>query len=544
MKNFVVSQPGEYHVARGVPNQDAAATAELKLRTQSGDSNAVIGIVADGVGSCERAEVGSATAVDTCMRYLPERLKAAQLPEEAEARRAYFETALRGAFAAALDRVRATAAHASDDSGEYATTLTVAILTEEDRKLYYAHVGDSGVVALFEDGRAGLVTSRMKGAASNEVYPLEAEEMWSFGEADGVIACALCTDGLLDFAVLDEALGSQVYVPFFAPALCSGEDADSTRQAWEEILASEEVRKHIQDDRTLCVLQNESATASLRELIFDEAGYIAAVEAERARRAQAFAQLRKECPQQPPRKKQWLKKLREKKPRPFRRPDACGGQSCVFAIDGNSDELAKVFFSVSEALSEKLRAMLGMGVEPRLADGALAIAWPSKLLTAPGGETLGYVMPAASPNAKPLTGMLRAPVSRDAARRAAHGLCAAVAHAHENGLVIGDLSPNSALVGEGFAVTLIGLEHCGFQKSQGKTWAAGPCPASLAAPELLDGEPCTQASDCYALGKLVGRLMGGRDAPPNVRALSVKALHATPDERPTAKQWLEALACT
>ena len=178
-----------------------------------------------------------------------------------------------------------------------------------------------------------------------------------------------------------------------------------------------------------------------------------------------------------------------------------------------------------------------------LADGALAIAWPSKLLTAPGGETLGYVMPAASPDAKPLTGMLRAPVSRDAARRAAHGLCAAVAHAHENGLVIGDLSPNSALVGEGFAVTLIGLEHCGFQ-SQGKTWAAGPCPAKLAAPELLDGEPCTQASDCYALGKLVGRLMGDRDAPPNVRALSVKALHATPDERPTAKQWLEALACT
>jgi len=121
---------------------------------------------------------------------------------------------------------------------------------------------------------------------------------------------------------------------------------------------------------------------------------------------------------------------------------------------------------------------------------------------------------------KPLASLIpRAGLAVDAARHYATQICAAVAHAHERGIVHRDLKSSNIVVGADGRATLLdfGLAICdadGEPSEVETTWprdipsGAGTVP--YMAPELLRGQPADRRSDVWALGVLMYEMLAGR----------------------------------
>src|SRR5262249_54282761 len=123
-------------------------------------------------------------------------------------------------------------------------------------------------------------------------------------------------------------------------------------------------------------------------------------------------------------------------------------------------------------------------------------------------------------------------------------LCGALHHAHERGVVHGDVSPSNILIGFDGAVKLadFGVAHrSGGAGRRGKR--------TYAAPEQLAGLPFDRRADLYAVGVvahelLFGRRFTGRVAPPRspLQEVVERALRWAPGERsPTAEAMQLAL---
>jgi serine/threonine-protein kinase len=120
-------------------------------------------------------------------------------------------------------------------------------------------------------------------------------------------------------------------------------------------------------------------------------------------------------------------------------------------------------------------------------------------------------------------------------------LCDAVAYAHQNLVVHGDITPSNVLVAEGGAPKLIDF---GIARAVGGSGAGGrtslpPGAISLtpgfASPERLAGGAVTTLSDIYSLGMILQRL--APDADRELNAVIGKAAAARPEDRyPTADQ--------
>lgn len=114
--------------------------------------------------------------------------------------------------------------------------------------------------------------------------------------------------------------------------------------------------------------------------------------------------------------------------------------------------------------------------------------------------------------------MAEGPFTSRGVLRIAEGLLEALANAHRQGVVHGELIPRNVLVeerGEKVLVTLLGSGLPGLVRTlraQGDARPSGFAPAlsSYLAPELLAGGPPTVATDLYALGALLHHMVCGR----------------------------------
>ena len=90
-------------------------------------------------------------------------------------------------------------------------------------------------------------------------------------------------------------------------------------------------------------------------------------------------------------------------------------------------------------------------------------------------------------------------------------VCAAVQHAHENFVVHRDLKPSNVLVTEQGRPVLLDFGIAKLLDSQARITVTGGRPMTLdyASPEQVRGKPITPASDVYALGVLLYRLLCG-----------------------------------
>ena len=79
---------------------------------------------------------------------------------------------------------------------EYQTTLAVAIMSSKN--LYYGSAGDSGIIALDDQGNYHLVTKKQNDELGR-VYSIPTNRLFEIGKANYIPAAVLCmTDGIYD----------------------------------------------------------------------------------------------------------------------------------------------------------------------------------------------------------------------------------------------------------------------------------------------------------------------------------------------------------
>ena len=219
---YQASVPGTSHLALGVPNQDSFAVRRLRSSWSSSWSSSraepcgawahpacggefVVAAVADGLGSAELSELGSAVAAATVTNELS--LFVAEHPDLD----GIGDLVLEGAMHRALAAVNCKAGEVGADPAALATTLALCVW--DGHGVAWACAGDSGIVGLFADGYRPLCRMDRKGHR-NTVFSLSADDHWRFGATEGVEGLVLATDGMLE----------QLVPGFVTPA--SGADVD------------------------------------------------------------------------------------------------------------------------------------------------------------------------------------------------------------------------------------------------------------------------------------------------------------------------------
>lgn len=199
---YQASVPGTSHLALGIPNQDSfavrivrsgwsstcVAPGGTRVRHVRGDEF-VVAAVADGLGSAELSDLGSAAAATAAVEALL--LSAATYPGLA----GIDDLKLEGVVHRALTAVNRKAAEVGADPAALATTLALCVW--DGYSVAWACAGDSGIVGLFEDGYHPLCRMDRAGHR-NTVFSLSADDHWRFGMAEGVEGLVLATDGMLE----------------------------------------------------------------------------------------------------------------------------------------------------------------------------------------------------------------------------------------------------------------------------------------------------------------------------------------------------------
>lgn len=249
---FNITQQGESHIKKDLPCQDYSCTKRMTHL----DQEIIIAAISDGVGSCEYSQIGSKVAVESfieCLTFNIEN-KVEEFSEET------ILTILKHAFHYSLSQINKTSEKDELPFLEYDCTLTGVVYV--GNTLYFGHVGDDGIVALYSDGKYEMITERHKGDEANSVFPLREEDTWHFGKRESIASCVLMTDGVLDFCVDSIAMNNRVFFPFLEPALTDTEKEEKEQQSeWENYLAGKsedfpDFRKIVTDDISFVVIQN------------------------------------------------------------------------------------------------------------------------------------------------------------------------------------------------------------------------------------------------------------------------------------------------
>ncbi len=249
MSNYIVcghSSIGRSHEDKGIKCQDSCCYRN--------DDNIVIAAVADGVSSSKHSDIASKNAVNFVVDFLFKHIDKNDSVDK------ILEIIKQG-FDEALFRIKQIANGVLND---YDTTLTVAVLIDDN--LYYGQIGDSGIVALLEDGKFERVTEAQNGEGVGKdrpVYPLAAVSKWCFNKYDHKVkALFLATDGVLKHLeppLLETAVYklNHAHLRFLYSNVNSKNNEDSNLWIKEEVenMPPEEVDY---DDKTLVVVVNKN----------------------------------------------------------------------------------------------------------------------------------------------------------------------------------------------------------------------------------------------------------------------------------------------
>lgn len=267
---FYVLQQGQHHAEKQLPCQDFCKA--LRMTSNNFGSEIILAAVADGVSSCEYSQDGAKCAVESSLSFLERELLAQEnLNDDA------VTTMLRQSFHIAKDNVEALSSNLKIPYPEFDSTLTVAIY--DGVHLWFGHIGDDGIVVLYNDGSYEMITSRHQGEFAHSVFPLRSQERWEFGKASkSVASLVMMTDGVLDYCVDTEAMGNRVYFPFLEPALttCISNDFEAieVKESWDtffhgSLLYGFNIREKITDDISFLEIQNPTAVSLLPPVQFD-----------------------------------------------------------------------------------------------------------------------------------------------------------------------------------------------------------------------------------------------------------------------------------
>lgn len=248
---YNLSLQGRSHIQMGKPCQDNSSSFRLITR-----GDIAVSIIADGVGSCKYAELGSSWAVTSSEEYIRKHYVDDQSLN--------FSNIVKGAFQYALNSViNKSKSSTQEELIQYDTTLTIAIFDGD--KLYYGHSGDGGIIGLSDEGEYLKITEPQKGPDGVSVIPLRLSAQWIFGEKSNLSSVLLATDGVYDsffpYLLKDEPV--QIYVPLISYYMDNNDIHVSLKNEKElatdikEYLLSQSCES-IQDDMTVSVMINSN----------------------------------------------------------------------------------------------------------------------------------------------------------------------------------------------------------------------------------------------------------------------------------------------
>lgn len=239
------SQQGPAHYQHGALNADSYKLGRHGTRAWL--------ILADGVGSKPLAYHGSRLATAAAEQHFAE-----------TAADPLTITTVRDAFAAAHAAVAAAAKDQGREAGEYATTLTAAIIDGD--KLVGGAIGDSGIATYSlhgEDAKAGILHGFCSSTQSEEAHKtfVITDPRWEMNAAFNetvtahVKALVLATDGADNFYLRQPPMQRDaVFMPEIINEFDAGIAALSTRNFFtffSNFLQQHEPDNH--DDRTLLI---------------------------------------------------------------------------------------------------------------------------------------------------------------------------------------------------------------------------------------------------------------------------------------------------
>lgn len=266
ISSYCFSLVGRDHIKNQIPCHDSSLIKAIS-------SSWKIAVVADGVGSCKHAEIASEIAVKEVAELIKK-----QFPPSSSDERAYFSV-IHAAMHGAANAIE-TYVEEKDPGNEmeYQTTLAVAIMSSKN--LYYGSAGDSGIIALDDQGNYHLVTKKQNDELGR-VYSIPTNRLFEIGKANYIPAAVLCmTDGIYD-TIAPVALRNNkfpVNVPFanmfvtYALGLekfKESEAVESCKNHLIKYLQSDEC-KNMTDDLSVAALINTNSDLQPEDIKWEE----------------------------------------------------------------------------------------------------------------------------------------------------------------------------------------------------------------------------------------------------------------------------------
>lgn len=268
ISSFAITQRGQSHIDEGTPGQDYSLTKKTKV----GEKEYIISAISDGVGSCSYSQVGSETTVTTIVNYILEEMQKKDKWDEKN-----LLDLIRTGYELALEAIEDKSSEMKLPMLQFDCTLSTTIY--DGKFIWFGHVGDGGIVALYNDGMYEMITQRHKGEEAHSVYPIRCEEKWEFGSVKNEVASfAMMTDGVLDSCVGNETYQNRIFWPFLKPALTeiveTEEQLEAMREDWDSYLKvdkseDDSFRKKVTDDITLLVVMNSESLKDVEVPPFD-----------------------------------------------------------------------------------------------------------------------------------------------------------------------------------------------------------------------------------------------------------------------------------
>lgn len=173
---------GKSHEIKGMKCQD---NCHFKVT-----ENIIVAAVADGLSSSKYSDIASRIAVKTIVNYC---IKNINYKDKEE----IILEKIKRSFEQALLQIELKAGE--DDLNFYDTTVSAAVI--KDQNLYYGQIGDSGIIALLQNGKFERITDAQNGEGigkNKTVYPLAATDKWIFKRYENKVnSIYLATDGVL-----------------------------------------------------------------------------------------------------------------------------------------------------------------------------------------------------------------------------------------------------------------------------------------------------------------------------------------------------------
>jgi hypothetical protein len=239
---------------QGTSHKDAALPCQDAHRFHHLSSGTLIITVADGVGSATLADEGANLASDVAIKYLITYLEQHSNISETE-----LENALRNAYQAAVDSIQAKATREGVSASDYATTLTVGVIT--DTFVIGAMVGDGMMVVEDMRGEFSCVFELPKREYANQVVAITSphgpDALQIVSKEGPAKTVSILTDGLLRLSC--DIRKNVPHTPFFqamTSLLKKVPEPTKASQELQTLLSHPSINERTDDDKTLVMAAN------------------------------------------------------------------------------------------------------------------------------------------------------------------------------------------------------------------------------------------------------------------------------------------------